>query len=98
MSRELHALLASVLLNLAFTALAFAQCIVFALFSGELGQIYDRTFVTGILTSRQWFSLLMNGGLAFGLNVVSFTVCRSLDDFFVGSADAACRPTRRLAH
>ena len=45
--------------------------------SGEAGKVYDRTFVEGTLSSRQWTSLWVNGAVAFGLNVVSFTVSAS---------------------
>lgn len=38
-----------------------------------MGEIYNRTFVTGALTKGHWISLMVNGTLAFGLNLVSFT-------------------------
>ena len=50
------------------------QCLVFSYMSGELSQVYERTFVSHTLGQTQWLSLFVNGGLAFGLNVVSFTV------------------------
>jgi uncharacterized membrane protein len=56
-----------------FTALALAQCLAFSYASGEMSEIYDRTFVTGVITRSHWISLAMNGALAFGLNLVSFT-------------------------
>lgn len=59
--------------NLPFPALAFAQCLAFSYASGEMGEIYNRTFITGTLTKSHWFSLAINGTLAFGLNLVSFT-------------------------
>lgn len=59
--------------NARFAALAFAQCLAFSFVSGEMSEIYDRTFVTGALTKSHWFSLAVNGALAFGLNLVSFT-------------------------
>ena len=61
-------------LLLRMSPLAFGQCLIFAYLSGETSQIYERTFVTATLTRSQWYSLAMNGALAFGLNVVSFTV------------------------
>ncbi|KAK9898335.1 TPT-domain-containing protein [Cystobasidium minutum MCA 4210] len=60
-------------LLLRMSPLAFAQCLAFSYASGEMGEIYNRTFITGTLTKTQWFSLGINGALAFGLNLVSFT-------------------------
>lgn len=54
-------------------ALSFAQCLVFSLLSGEMTQIYDGTFNTGVLDKNIWTTILFNGAVAFGLNVVSFT-------------------------
>lgn len=36
--------------------------------------MYERTFVTGALSKAEWCSLWVNGLIAFGLNLVSFTV------------------------
>ncbi|CAD6574883.1 MAG: UAA transporter [Cyphobasidiales sp. Tagirdzhanova-0007] len=60
-------------LLLRMSPLAFVQCLVFSYMSGELSQVYERTFVSHTLGQTQWLSLFVNGGLAFGLNVVSFT-------------------------
>lgn len=38
-----------------------------------MSEIYNRTFITGALTRGHWMSLFVNGTLAFGLNLVSFT-------------------------
>lgn len=38
-----------------------------------MSEIYNRTVVTGALTRGHWMSLAVNGTLAFGLNLVSFT-------------------------
>jgi hypothetical protein len=38
-----------------------------------MADIYDATFVTGVLTQQVWTTILFNGAVAFGLNVVSFT-------------------------
>lgn len=53
--------------------LSFAQCLVFSLLSGEMTQIYDGTANTGTLDRSVWTTILFNGAVAFGLNVVSFT-------------------------
>ena len=76
------------LTNYPFVALAFAQCLIFSYMSGELSQVYDRTFVSCTLGQVQWLSLLVNGSLAFGLNVVSFTV---------SPLDFICAPKGRKA-
>lgn len=55
------------------TALSFAQCLVFSVLTGETAQIYDATYVTGILDKNVWTTIFFNGAVAFGLNVVSFT-------------------------
>lgn len=55
------------------SALSFALCIVFSLFTGEMSKIYDATYVSGVLTQRVWLTVIFNGAVAFGLNVVSFT-------------------------
>jgi hypothetical protein len=36
-------------------------------------QIYDATVNTGVLDKNVWTTILFNGAVAFGLNVVSFT-------------------------
>lgn len=46
---------------------------VFSVLTGEMNQIYDATFVTGVLDKNSWTTILLNGAVAFGLNVVSFT-------------------------
>ena len=42
--------------------------------TGEASTIYTRTVVDGSLPWSTWMSLLLNGGVALGLNIVSFTV------------------------
>lgn len=52
--------------------LAFIQCIVYAYLTGELEQV--RTFVfTNTSNQQLGLGLLLNGVIAFGLNIVSFT-------------------------
>lgn len=53
--------------------LAFAQCVIMSVFTGEASTIYTRTVVDGSLPWSTWMSLLLNGGVALGLNIVSFT-------------------------
>jgi len=51
--------------------LAFMQCVLWAWYSGEL----DRVRIYGVteMTRQKAFALMMNGLIAFGLNIVSFT-------------------------
>jgi hypothetical protein len=51
--------------------LAFVQCVVFSWSSGELERV--REYGATQMTRAKLIALLVNGMLAFGLNVVSFT-------------------------
>lgn len=51
--------------------LAFMQCVICAWYSGELERV--RIYGATEMTQRKATALLMNGVIAFGLNVVSFT-------------------------
>lgn len=51
--------------------LAFIQCVLLAYFSGELDRV--RVFAAQEMTPFKVTALSMNGCLAFGLNVVSFS-------------------------
>ena len=51
--------------------LAFIQCVVYGWASGELDGV--RRFGATHMDSRRLFALCINGMIAFGLNVVSFT-------------------------
>ncbi|KAF7970769.1 hypothetical protein HWV62_25733 [Athelia sp. TMB] len=53
--------------------LAFIQCIFYAYLSGELESV--RHFSAHEMTLIRLGALFVNGVLAFGLNVVSFTAC-----------------------
>lgn len=76
-------------LLLRMSPLAFGQCLVFACLSGEASQIYERIFVEETLSWSAWGSLIVNGSLAFGLNVVSFTVSASDADLRKSRAETA---------
>ncbi|KAK9370253.1 triose-phosphate transporter family-domain-containing protein [Lipomyces kononenkoae] len=51
--------------------LAFIQCLIYAYFTGEIASLQD--YWHGSMTSNMLFKLFLNGAIAFGLNVVSFT-------------------------
>ncbi|TNY19377.1 triose-phosphate transporter family-domain-containing protein [Rhodotorula diobovata] len=51
--------------------LAFMQCVFFGWWSGELDRV--REYAATEMTQNKAIALLMNGAIAFGLNVVSFT-------------------------
>ncbi|CDZ98084.1 tpt-domain-containing protein [Phaffia rhodozyma] len=51
--------------------LAFVQCVIYGWLSGELGIVW--TFGTTEMTKSQALALTVNGMVAFGLNIVSFT-------------------------
>lgn len=53
--------------------LAFIQCIFYAYLSGELERV--RHFSAHEMTVAKAGALLVNGCLAFALNVVSFSAC-----------------------
>ncbi|KZV84902.1 hypothetical protein EXIGLDRAFT_682362, partial [Exidia glandulosa HHB12029] len=58
-------------LLLRMSPLAFIQCVLFGWYTGELERV--RRFGALEMTSGKAFALLVNGIIAFGLNVVSFT-------------------------
>jgi len=60
-------------LLLKMSPLAFIQCSILAIITGESSAIYDKAFVVQSISRNQWLSLILNGAIAFGLNVVSFT-------------------------
>lgn len=49
---------------------AFVQCICLAIYSGEMDRVQD--YIAREMTTQKATGLLLNGFLAFGLNVVSF--------------------------
>lgn len=51
--------------------LAFCQCVFFGWASGELDRV--RIYGATEMTQRKAIALFVNGAIAFGLNVVSFT-------------------------
>ncbi|GAA5914916.1 hypothetical protein JCM8208_000770 [Rhodotorula glutinis] len=51
--------------------LAFMQCVFFGWWSGELDRV--RAYAATDMTQNKAIALAMNGAIAFGLNVVSFT-------------------------
>lgn len=51
--------------------LAFIQCVIYGWWSGELERV--RTYGALEMTKGKAFALLINGMIAFGLNIVSFT-------------------------
>ena len=58
-------------LLLRMSPLAFLQCIAYAYLTGELEKVIDYGFTK--MTTTSFFALLMNGVIAFFLNIVSFT-------------------------
>lgn len=58
-------------LLLRMSPLAFVQTIIYAYVTGELGRV--RKFGATEMTTNMFMGLLMNGIIAFGLNIVSFT-------------------------
>ncbi len=51
--------------------LAFIQCVIYAWYSGELERV--RKYGATEMTRGKAIALLLNGIIAFGLNIVSFT-------------------------
>jgi len=51
--------------------LAFIQCVIYAFTSGELDRVH--AYSVQHMDRRRAISLAINGAMAFGLNVVSFT-------------------------
>lgn len=51
--------------------LAFVQCVFFSWYSGELDRV--RLYSETEMTQSKVMALVINGAIAFGLNVVSFT-------------------------
>ena len=51
--------------------LALVQCVAYAYLSGELNHVKE--YAASRLSVLQILTLLLNGVIAFGLNVVSFT-------------------------
>ena len=56
--------------------LAFAQCVILAQLTGELGRVHAWSSVE--MDMSRAASLLFNGAIAFGLNIVSFTANRKV--------------------
>jgi drug/metabolite transporter (DMT)-like permease len=59
-------------LLLRMSPLAFAQCVVASAWTGELSRVRD--YGATQMDTKQLVGLLLNGAIAFFLNVVSFTV------------------------
>lgn len=51
--------------------LAFIQCVLYGLYTGELERV--RRYGATQMTQGKAFALLINGVIACGLNIVSFT-------------------------
>lgn len=58
-------------LLLRMSPLAFIQCVVYAFISGELDRVH--AYSAANMDRRRAMTLAINGAMAFGLNVVSFT-------------------------
>lgn len=56
--------------------LAFIQCVILSYISGELEQV--RHWSSKELTTSTAFALGLNGVIAFGLNIVSFTANKKI--------------------
>ncbi|EIW79820.1 TPT-domain-containing protein [Coniophora puteana RWD-64-598 SS2] len=56
--------------------LAFAQCVILAQLSGELGRVHE--WSSAEMDMERAAGLLFNGAIAFGLNIVSFTANRKV--------------------
>ena len=66
--------------------LAFIQCVMYGWWSGELERV--RRYGAREMTGWKAFGLLVNGVIAFGLNVVSFTANKktsalTMSEFYV---------------
>jgi hypothetical protein len=77
--------------------LAFIQCVIYAHFSGELDRV--RQYSANNMSLFIAIALLMNGIIAFGLNVVSFIangkvgalgICVAGEQFFSISSSVRC--------
>lgn len=64
-------------LLLRMSPLAFIQCVFASWYTGELERV--RAFGATELDRSKLIGLAVNGGIAFALNVVSFTVSRETD-------------------
>lgn len=62
-------------LLLRMSPLAFIQCVFASWYTGEMGKV--REYGASQMSNGRLFGLLMNGAIAFALNVVSFTVCHA---------------------
>lgn len=65
--------------------LAFMQCVFFGWWSGELDRV--REYAATEMTQNKAIALLMNGAIAFGLNVVSFTANKKTSALTMTVAD-----------
>ncbi len=69
--------------------LAFIQCVIYGWWSGELERV--RTYGALEMTKGKAFALLINGMIAFGLNIVSFTANKKAGVSWLGGG---CRLER----
>jgi len=68
--------------------LAFIQCVVFAHLSGELDRV--RQYSVHEMSKVRAFALFVNGCIAFGLNVVSFTANKKVGALSMTVAGVSC--------
>ncbi|KPV75367.1 uncharacterized protein RHOBADRAFT_14250 [Rhodotorula graminis WP1] len=67
--------------------LAFMQCVFFGWWSGELDRV--RAYAATDMTQNKAIALAMNGAIAFGLNVVSFTANKKTSALTMTVADGS---------
>lgn len=76
--------------------LAFCQCVFFGWTTGELDRV--RIYGATEMTSHKAWALAINGAIAFGLNVVSFTANKKTSALTMTVAgELFCCPTTRRA-
>jgi hypothetical protein len=81
-------------LLLRMSPLAFIQCVAYAWWSGELDCV--REYGATEMTPGRGTALLVNGLIAFGLNVVSFTANKKTSALTMTVAGRSCRPSGSL--
>lgn len=73
------------------SVLACAQCVVYAIVSGEAARMF--AYAATEMTRGKTLALLINGILAFGLNVVSFTANKRTSALTMTVAGTSPTPT-----
>lgn len=68
--------------------LAFIQCVIYGWYTGELERV--RKYGAREMTKTKAVGLLVNGIIAFGLNVVSFTANKKTSALTMSELDRSC--------